>query len=122
MGELEGFAAAIVYASLFAVGMGCVTIYYQWKARPPLGMGIITTLAGVLVVILLIGEAVYRSEVPVEPELRSILYLGGLMVTSLGLVLLTVTTRAQVALREVLGEDEYHRLRTLRKRRNKATG
>ncbi len=118
MGELEFFAGAIVYASLFCCGMGLVTIYYQWKTRPPLGMGIIVTVSGVLVLILLVGHAVYVQR-RIAITVPAILYLGGLMVTSCGLVLLTVATRAQVAMRGVIGEDEYYRLRTLRKRRHK---
>lgn len=89
----------IVYSSLFCVGMGLVTIYHQWKARPPLAIGVIVTIIGVSVVIGLVAEAVYKSPLPLEWDNRTALYLGGLIVTSLGLVLLTIATRIQIELR-----------------------
>ncbi len=106
-GELEFFGKAIVYASLFCIGMGLVTIYHQCKTRPPLGIGLILTVSGVIVLILLVAEAVYRSPVPVEVEVRSVLYLAGLMVTSCGLVLMTVATRLTRMARYDQGAAEH---------------
>lgn len=114
------FSTAIVFASVFCIGMGLVTVYHQWVTRPPLGMAVMVTVLGVLILIGLVADSVYRSPAPVVIEPRSVLYLAGLGVTSAGLVLLTVATRAQVAMRDLLGEDEYYRLRTLRRRKKAA--
>jgi len=118
MGELEFFAGVVVYTSLFCVGMGLVAIFYQWATRPPIGVGLVVTVSGVIVLVLLVAQTVYTQK-PTEVTVPSLLYFGGLLVTSCGLVLLTVATRAAVTLRDMMSEDEYFRLRTLRKRRDK---
>ncbi len=104
----------VLLVSVFCIGMGFVTMYHQWKARPPIALGLILTIGGVLVLVGLVAEAAYRAP---EFEARTALSLGGLMVTSIGLVMLTITTRIQLRLREHMDPDDWHAMRAIRARR-----